>query len=57
MKDLRGREFDLGAVEDRIIERFAEVFEMIPGSDKFNGPEPRATKSDFQVPSITESRC
>jgi lipoyl(octanoyl) transferase len=34
MKELLGTELDLGAVEDRIIERFAEVFEMAPGSDK-----------------------
>src|SRR5207248_4063161 len=28
MKELLGREIEMGAVEDRIIERFAEVFEM-----------------------------
>lgn len=28
MKELLGREFDLSEVEDRIVERFAEVFEM-----------------------------
>jgi len=28
MKDLLGREIEMGKVEDRIIERFAEVFEM-----------------------------
>src|SRR5437764_3824308 len=28
MKELLGREIDLGEVEDRIIDRFAEVFEM-----------------------------
>jgi lipoyl(octanoyl) transferase len=57
MKDLLGREFDLDAVENRIIERFAEVFEMIPRSDKLNGPEKQATESDFQGRGITESIC
>src|SRR5205823_8794454 len=28
MKDLLGREVEMSAVEDRIIERFAELFEM-----------------------------
>ena len=33
MKEILGREFELGEVEDRIIERFAEVFEMKIQSD------------------------
>jgi lipoyl(octanoyl) transferase len=57
MKDLLGREIDLDAVEDRIIERFAEVFEMIPGSDKFNGPEKQAMESNLQIRGLTEIIC
>ncbi len=33
MKELLGREVEMSAVEDRIIERFAEVFEMDVGSE------------------------
>jgi lipoyl(octanoyl) transferase len=30
MQDLLGHEVDMGQVEDRIVERFAEVFELVP---------------------------
>jgi lipoyl(octanoyl) transferase len=33
MKELRGREVEIAEVEDRIIERFAEVFKMETGSE------------------------
>jgi lipoate-protein ligase B len=38
MKELLGREVEMSSVEDRIIERFAEVFEMSQKPDREGGP-------------------
>ena len=57
MKALLGREIDLAAVEDRISERFAEVFEMIPSADRLNPPGIPATESNPQMRRITETIC
>src|ERR1043165_3486774 len=42
MKELLGREISLGEVEDRIVERFAEVFEMTV-EGRASAPEPART--------------
>jgi lipoyl(octanoyl) transferase len=41
MKELLGRELPLGEVEDRVIARFAEVFESAPEEAKAVNREPR----------------
>ncbi|HMJ25809.1 MAG TPA: lipoyl(octanoyl) transferase LipB [Pyrinomonadaceae bacterium] len=37
MKELLGREIEMSLVEDRIIEHFGEVFEMLPEADREGG--------------------
>ena len=51
MKELLGREVEMSAVEDRIIQRFAEVFEMKLRGHR--GAETRRTEGDDRYETVT----
>ena len=51
MKELLGREVEMSVVEDRIIEHFAEVFEMVREEGGFEAPLPPDVRKGFVFPS------
>ena len=51
MKELLGREVEMSVVEDRIIEHFAEVFEMVREEGGFEAPLPPDVRKGFAFPS------